>query len=90
MTPSAPSPGKKPTAPTTCVLPPACNRSRYTKPRRACPAGLFIVWRATFKLLEPNLQANKACNKFAGTQAEVDAKQQKLQSKAEDNDTVKA
>ena len=35
-------------------------------------------------------QVNKACNKLADSQAKVDAKQQKQQAKAENNDPVKA
>jgi S-adenosylmethionine synthetase len=55
-TPSPRSPGKKPTAPTTCVPLQACNHSRHTKPRRVKPAGLFIgrvINRLIFTFLDP-------------------------------------
>lgn len=48
------------------------------------PARLRVVLEASLG------QVNKACNKLADSQAKVDAKQQKQQAKAENNDAVKA
>ncbi|WP_424489625.1 hypothetical protein [Pseudomonas sp.] len=51
------------------------------------PGGAFLCPDGFLGALE---QVNKGCNKLVASQAKVDASQQKQQTKAQNNDAVKA